>query len=661
MIENTEDFFVNLSNLSTTLIGINTPQATGNITDNDAVVGTGIDFDATSVTVDEAAGTATFTVILTGDVQGGFTLDYATADGSAAQPGDYTTTSGTLTFAGTDGESYDITVPIIDDVIIEDSELFTVNLSNLSHTAISINTPTATGTILDNDSEDDFPSDTTMQCEEVPVLDDIIYIGEGEITLNASGCDYVQEYTEVISGQDDECATEYTITRTWTITDCVDNVRTHTQVITVLDTTAPVFVESLPADMTVSCDAVPTAADMTAMDNCDTDVSVTFTESITGQDDECASEYTITRTWVAQDCAGNSTSHTQVIIVEDVIAPIFVEELPADLTTTCSEVPDAATLTAIDNCDPNITVAFEEVITNDANCAMGYTITRTWSASDCAGNAISHTQVITIPATGPITSSDYEEEVMIICGNDIPEVPELTFMGGCGDYTVVFNEETQFSDDSDDYMIIRTWDVTDACGNTESFEQLIFVMQPQLETVFIDICVEDPTIDLVNYLPASFDTNGTFEILTAGMVLNGSILDPLAVPVGEYQIAYSSTEGTCKYYVDFTITVNADCVPCGVANITPSKTVTPNGDGVNDVFEIKGVEFCDFNFDLMIFNRWGAKVYEIQDYQNNWGGNSPNNSFGNSGMLPAGTYYYIIKVTNKDFKPVNGYIYLGSN
>ncbi len=152
LIENTEDFFVNLSNLSTTLIGINTPQATGNITDNDAVVGTGIDFDATSVTVDESAGTATFTVILTGDVQGGFTLDYATADGSAAQPGDYTTTSGTLTFVGTDGESYDITVPIIDDSLIENTEDFFVNLSNLSTTLIGINTPQATGNITDNDA-----------------------------------------------------------------------------------------------------------------------------------------------------------------------------------------------------------------------------------------------------------------------------------------------------------------------------------------------------------------------------------------------------------------------------------------------------------------------------------------------------------------------------
>ncbi len=101
------------------LIIINTPQANGGITDNDAIAGTGIDFDNTEVTVDEAAGTATFTVRLTGNVPGGFTLDYASDNGSAVAPGDYTAVSGTLAFNGDDNESYDIIVPIIDDNLIE--------------------------------------------------------------------------------------------------------------------------------------------------------------------------------------------------------------------------------------------------------------------------------------------------------------------------------------------------------------------------------------------------------------------------------------------------------------------------------------------------------------------------------------------------------------
>ena len=111
----------------------------------------GLNFETTTVTVNEDAGTASFTARLNGDVSGGFTVDYATADGSAVQPDDYTFTSGTLTFAGTNGESYDINVPIVDDGLDENQEAFVVNLSNISNTSITINTPQASGNISDND------------------------------------------------------------------------------------------------------------------------------------------------------------------------------------------------------------------------------------------------------------------------------------------------------------------------------------------------------------------------------------------------------------------------------------------------------------------------------------------------------------------------------
>ena len=44
---------------------------------------------------------------------------------------------------------------------------------------------------------------------------------------------------------------------------------------------------------------------------------LTLAKLITGQDDACPSEYTISRTWIVSDCAGNETTHIQVITVED--------------------------------------------------------------------------------------------------------------------------------------------------------------------------------------------------------------------------------------------------------------------------------------------------------------------------------------------------------
>ena len=64
------------------------------INDND-VASVSISTDAT---VNESTGTATFTVTLTGGIQDAFTVDYATANGTAIAPGDYTITTGTVSF-----------------------------------------------------------------------------------------------------------------------------------------------------------------------------------------------------------------------------------------------------------------------------------------------------------------------------------------------------------------------------------------------------------------------------------------------------------------------------------------------------------------------------------------------------------------------------------
>ena len=67
---------------------------------------------------------------------------------------------------------------------------------------------------------------------------------------------------------------------------------------------------------------------------------------------------------------------------------------------------------------------------------------------------------------------------------------------------------------------------------------------------------------------------------------------------------------------------------------------TPNGDGINDYFEIgydNGEPINDLNkyflsHKLVIFNRWGRIVYESTNYQNDWDG----------GKLPDGTYFYVL-------------------
>ena len=660
IIEATEDFTITLTDISTSLVDILTDDtATVNIIDNDGGPSLGVRFDVTSIDVNEGDGTVSLDVVLNANIQDEFTVEYFTTDGTATDAADYDgvpADTQVLNFGGANPNTQTITIPIIDDAIIEATEDFTVTLTDISTSLVDILTDdTATVNIIDNDGNEGWPEDITIEaCDTIPA--------PADITSNST-CSISVSLAEVIDGNADSCPTEYTITRTWSITDCVGNVREHVQVITIEDTVAPAFVEELPQDMTVSCDNIPDAAILTAIDSCEPDMIVDFAETIT-DNDSCPSDYSITRTWSVSDCAGNSVSHTQTITVEDNEAPTFVEGLPQSMTVSCDNVPNAATLTAVDNCDPNIVVSLEEIISNNANCSDGYSITRTWSTGDCAGNSVSHTQVITIEPTGPIISSPYEEEITIMCGDELPEIPELEFTGGCGNYDVEFTEDTTSLDATDDYMIVRTWNVTDSCGNTATFIQTIFVMQYQLEEIAIDICVEDEPINLLDYLPESFDPSGTFEIRQGNVVLEASVFDPSGLEVGEYVIAYSSENGPCQFFAEYSINVNSDCVPCNRNEIEVNKTVTSNGDGINDFLEITGVEYCAFQFDIMIFNRWGDKVFEQTNYQNDWDGTAPSGSYGNSGVLPSGTYYYIITIRDTEkssnLEPINGYIYLGT-
>lgn len=108
-------------------------------------------FATGSYSVNEDAGHVTISVTRSGGSDGAVSLQYATVDGSAQAPGDYTATSGTLNWADGDAGTKTISVPIIDDTRVEGDESFTLALSNVSGTTLGAIT-TTTVTIHDNDS-----------------------------------------------------------------------------------------------------------------------------------------------------------------------------------------------------------------------------------------------------------------------------------------------------------------------------------------------------------------------------------------------------------------------------------------------------------------------------------------------------------------------------
>jgi hypothetical protein len=205
-------------------------------------------------------------------------------------------------------------------------------------------------------------------------------------------------------------------------------------------------------------------------------------------------ERVITRVYSAVDACGNATSQTQVITVVDNQIPMFNINV-YDATVSCNNIPAIPVVSATDNCDTDVEVLFDEIVSD----GCPYTILRTWTAIDNCGNEMSMTQLITVvdnenPVFDPflpfiqvecdqvsaytVTASDNcDSEV------DIQIVSELVFSGQCYG------------------TLQRVYRATDNCGNWVEATQLIDIVDTT-DPTFNVVPVSNITITCDDQIPA---------------------------------------------------------------------------------------------------------------------------------------------------------------
>ncbi len=172
-------------------------------------------------------------------------------------------------------------------------------------------------------------------------------------------------------------------------------------------------------------------------------------------------------------------------------------------------------------------------------------------------------------------------------------------------------------------------------ANNCSFEHNFNIEYP--DSIFVDL------ISIQN--PSCFGKNdGFFEIYVTGgqkpytFELNGvnsqnSQFNNLYA--GEYSVIVRDANNCSYLFDDIYIEDNQDLL-CYI--IIPN-AFTPNGDGINDLWEIDNIEVFS-EATIKVFNRWGQELW--YGYKNNikWDG------FFNAERLPAGPYLYIIDLNN---------------
>lgn len=308
----------------------------------------------------------------------------------------------------------------------------------------------------------EFPSDITLPCdfESIPVPT----ITYNEVCAGTS----ISMSQERVDGN---CPGSYDLLQIYTITDQCGNELSQTWTIHIVDAVAPEFVET-PQDITLFCDDQIPASSAIAEDACG-EVSIDFTES--EEVSECGR--VITRTWVASDLCGNTSSYTQHITVVDDAAPVFVS-VPAEVFIGCGDeytyVPNA-----VDACS-EVAVSFSDVPLD--GCAGG--MIRTWLASDACGNtATAQTRITRVDNAAPIMTQ-FPQDVYADC-SEIPSTLSagIEYIDNCTDVQVSFVEVTKGGDCAYDFIIERTWTLTDACGNSSQWLWRIYVVD-QVAPVF---------------------------------------------------------------------------------------------------------------------------------------------------------------------------------
>ncbi|MFN4910323.1 MAG: gliding motility-associated C-terminal domain-containing protein [Flavobacteriales bacterium] len=170
-------------------------------------------------------------------------------------------------------------------------------------------------------------------------------------------------------------------------------------------------------------------------------------------------------------------------------------------------------------------------------------------------------------------------------------------------------------------------------------------------TFFPDSCLQSDISFSIATASPIIQINWNFDDPISGANNSSSSLNPshLFSETGIYQIT-ATVEFDC---FTETVTQNINLIDC-LDTLSPDvsfefpNVITPNGDGINDLFEIQKLPE---KTEVIILNRWGNVVFKSDNYQNNWDGKDSSGK-----ELVDGVYTY--KFKTQDAKIGHGFVHL---
>lgn len=331
--------------------------------------------------------------------------------------------------------------------------------------------------------------------------------------------------------------------------------------------------------------------------------------------------------YIAQDLLPGMNYVTVTDQCTSVVASVNITYLPT-LTVasseislvSCSGLSDGTAKAVTTNGSVPVTFLWSSGETNDTAVALPQGMNYVTVTDLC----VSVVDSVNISVTPPVTAS-YTKPDGIPCYGQSTASISVTTSNGISPYQFAWADDITTTPDRINLAAGKYYfTVTDACGS--SFNDSVTVNQPgplSLSMITTNVSftgMSDGAIDLI--------MSGGTQPYSFAWSNSSTDEDLQGVPADVYYLTVTDDNGC--------YTTDSASIITDSWHIEIYSAFTPNGDGKNDVWNIKHISAFP-ECEVTIFDEWGLKVFETKGYTTPWDGKSTN-----SKPLPAATYYYII-------------------
>jgi gliding motility-associated-like protein len=305
-------------------------------------------------------------------------------------------------------------------------------------------------------------------------------------------------------------------------------------------------------------------------------------------------------------------------------------------------------ITVLNSQLPDATITIDTVSTNctTRDVTINYTVNNT----NCTDILLANTP-IAIYAEGQLIGQTETDNNIPINGSENGVITINSPASFPDEFTITINVDDDGFGNSTVVEILETNNTAQTQINL--FPEPIVTNLPNLELCNINVNASFfnlneilLAVDETNYL--SFSFYETIEDLEQNInsVINPENHQALTTP---QTIFIKAEKDNCYDLFIFQLTTE-NCQP------DIPEGFSPNNDGLNDFFNIQGNYTVFEKYELLIYSRYGNLVFKGNNNLK-WYGSS-NQGVNKGSTLPTGTYFYVIKPNNTNYRNYTGWVYL---